>query len=386
MAASITIAEKVLLASMRARMPAVLVGPPGVGKTAKLYELAARMGYELVTLIGSQLDPTDIVGLPKGELLGLTEGGKEIFGTVNLAPWWQVKILRDRKVILFLDEMSNTSSSTRASMLTMLQSREFPNGHKMPKETIVVGAMNPTEQAADGYDLDAPTTNRINFIVWAPSIEEWKEGMLNAWGKKVSEAEMGWRTKIVSFIGDSPSELQKLPTTVHTPESYGVNPRDASEMEVLRYAWPSRRSWDNLARVLAVAGENNIVQDTLAQGIVGYAAAAKLRDWLQRNSQMSPRQLMANPKKMNWSKSSHDESTFLLRSVIDAISDAKTSTQAISVFEEVANQGMQGLGAGYIRELMSICTNSSLPKDTIENNRRRLSALTQAFGSISKKM
>lgn len=383
---SITVAEKVLLASMKARMPAVLVGPPGVGKTAKLYELAERMKYSLVTLIGSQLDPTDIVGLPKGEILGKTEDGEDIYGTVNLSPWWQVKILRERKVILFLDEMSNTSSATRASMLTMLQSREFPNGQKMPKETIVVGAMNPTEQAADGYDLDYPTTNRINFIVWAPSVEEWKAGMLMAWGKKVSENEMEWRKKIVAFIGDQPSELQRLPEPVSSPEAFGVNPRDASEMEVLRYAWPSRRSWDNLTRVLAVADTNHVVQDTLAQGIVGYASAAKLRDWLQRHSQLTPRQLMANPKKMNWKKSSHDESTYLLRSVLDSIKDAKTSTQAIAVFEEIAVQGMQGIGAGYIRELMSLSTNSSLPKDTVELNRRRLSALTQAFGSISKKM
>lgn len=383
---SITVAEKVLLASMKARMPAVLVGPPGVGKTAKLQELAARMGYELIMLVGSQLDPTDIVGLPKGELLGQTEDGKDVFGTVNLSPWWQVRILLNRKVILFLDEWSNTSAATRASMLTMLQSREFPNGQKMPRETIVVGAMNPTEQAADGYDLDAPTTNRINFIVWAPSVEEWKTGMLNAWGKKVSESEMDWRKKIVRFIEDSPASLQKLPTTVNSPESYGVNPRDASEMEVLRYAWPSRRSWDNLSRVLSQADGENMVQDTLAQGIVGYEQAAKFRDWLNRNSTVSPGELMANPRSFNWKKVNQDEATFLLRSVIDSIHDKKTSVQALTIFDEIAKQGMQGMGAGYIQELFSKTTNSSLDQDTILKNRQRIQALSQAYRSISSKM
>lgn len=384
---AITIAEKVLLASMKARMPAVLVGPPGVGKTAKLYELAERMGYELITLIGSQLDPTDIVGLPKGELLGKSEDGKDIYGTVNLSPWWQVRILLYKKVVLFLDEWSNTSAATRASMLTMLQSREFPNGQKMPKETIVVGAMNPTEQAADGYDLDAPTTNRINFIVWAPSVEEWKAGMLKAWGKTVSQTELEWRRRIVSFIEDSPASLQKLPSsTVNTPEAFGVNPKDASEMEVLRYAWPSRRSWDNLARVLAYSDGDRLIQDTLAQGIVGYQEASKFRDWLNRNSQLSPGELMANPKAIQWKKITQDESTFLLRSVIDSILDKKSSVQAIAVFEEIARQGAQGIGAGYIRELMSRCTKSDLDQDTIAKNRQRLQALSQAYGSISSKM
>lgn len=383
---AITVAEKVLLASMRARMPAVLVGPPGVGKTAKLYELATRMGYELITLIGSQLDPTDIVGLPKGELLGKTEDGQDIFGTVNLSPWWQVRILMKKKVILFLDEMSNTSSATRASMLTMLQSREFPNGQKMPRETIVVGAMNPTEQAADGYDLDAPTTNRINFIVWSPSVEEWKEGMLTAWGKKLNERETEWRRKVVRFIEDNPASLQKLPTAVSSPESYGVNPRDASEMEVFRYAWPSRRSWDNLARVLAQSDADHVVQDTLAQGIIGYEAAAKFRDWINRNSQMSPGDLMANPKSMNWKKATQDESMYLLRSVIDSIHDPKTSVQALSVFEEIARQGMQGLGAGFMKQLLDASTKSTLDQDTIAKNRQRISSLTQAYGAISSKM
>ena len=372
---------------MKARMPAVLVGPPGVGKTAKLYELARRMGYELITLVGSQLDPTDIVGLPKGELMGKTEDGKDIYGTVNLSPWWQVQILRNKKVILFLDEMSNTSSATRASMLTMLQSREFPNGQKMPSDTIIVGAMNPTEQAADGYDLDAPTTNRINFIVWSPSVEEWKNGMLIAWGKKVTPAELEWRSLVVRFIEDSPASLQKLPAgTVNTPESFGVNPNDASEMEVLRYAWPSRRSWDNLSRVLAKSPDNKVVQDTLAQGIVGYEQAAKFRDWLNRNSKISPGQLLANPKSVNWKLASVDQSNFLLRSVIDSIHDKKTSVQAINVFEEIVRQKMQGIAAGYMKELNGKVTQSTLDRDTIEKNRIRMNSLAQAFASVAKNM
>lgn len=387
---SITVAEQVLLASMKARMPAVLVGPPGVGKTAKLYELAKRMGYTLITLIGSQLDPTDIVGLPKGELLGKTEDGKDIYGTVNLSPWWQVEILLKKKVILFLDEMSNTSSATRASMLTMLQSREFPNGQKMPADTIVVGAMNPTEQAADGYDLDAPTTNRINFIVWAPSVEEWKAGMLKAWGKKVTPNELAWRQRVVRFIEASPESLQQLPDSspaVENPVSYGANAKDPSEMEVFRYAWPSRRSWDNLSRVLAFTDDKHpVVQDTIAQGIVGYVQASKFRDWLKRNSKMSPLDLMENPRSIDWRRTGQDESTFLLRGVIDHIKDAKTSIQAIAVFEEIARQKMQGIGAGYMKELMSQSTKSSLDQDTIRANRQRLQALTQAYGKISSNM
>lgn len=162
-----------LRATVEARKPCMLVGAPGVGKTATIRAMAESMGYELITLLGSQMDPTDITGLPKGEVIAQDEEGKDIWGTVYLSPWWQVKILQKKKVMLFLDEFSNTSSAVRASMLTMLQNREFPNGTVMPDETIVLGAMNPTEQASDGWELDKPTTNRITFLVWRSLNEDW---------------------------------------------------------------------------------------------------------------------------------------------------------------------------------------------------------------------
>lgn len=382
---SITVAESVLLASMKAKMPAVLVGPPGVGKTSKIAELTNRLGYKLITLIGSQLDPTDIVGLPKAELMGETESGEQIFGTVNLSPWWQVEILRNKKIVLFLDEMSNTSAATRASMLTMLQSREFPNGTKMPAETIVVGAMNPAEEAADGYDLDYPTTNRINFIVWSPSVSEWETGMLNAWGKKVSATEMNWREKIVGFIRDNPGELQRLPSEISTPEAFGVNPNNASEMEVFRYAWPSRRSWDNLARVLAHA-KDTVVQDTLAQGIVGYSAALKFRDWLSKNNSFSPREVLQNPSIVNWRELPHSEANFIIRALLDGISDYKVSVAVIRVFNEIAKQGAQGVAAGYIRELSSKATDKKFGEENVKINRNRIIKLSQNFSNVAKRM
>ena len=210
--------------------------------------------------------------------------------------------------------------------------------------------------------------------------------MLKAWGKKVSDTELEWRRRIVRFIEDSPASLQKLPSTVNTPESYGVNPKDASEMEVFRYAWPSRRSWDNLARVLSYSPEHHVVQDTLAQGIVGYEESTKFRDWLKRNSEISPGDLLANPKAVNWKKTSPDLASYLLRSVVDNIHDKKTASQVIAIFEEIARQGAQGIGAGFIRQVNSKVTHSDLDQDTIAKNRTRMMALAQAFSSITSKM
>lgn len=362
--------NQAVMAAVQARTPVMLVGAPGTGKTESVRAIAKLMGYALITLVGSQMDPTDIVGLPKGENLGKTEDGEDIFGTVNLAPWWQVRILKEKKVILFLDEFSNTSGATRASMLTMLQNREFPNGYRMPAETIVIGAMNPTSQAADGYDLDLPTTNRIFFVPWKTSHESWYKGMLEAWGNEVSADELAWREKIVKFVKENPGELHREPSDRGTKEVYGANLNDPSEAEVFRYAWASRRSWDNLARILTSAPADVSIQDMITQGTVGYSAAAKFRDWLRKNDTINPAAVLADPDIVNWEEIVPNDLSMILRSLTDGVSE-KTFVPTLAVFERVAKEGRAAEGGTYIYDFLKFL-NSPAMKDNA--NKKEFSA------------
>jgi len=343
-----------LKAVCQARIPVMLVGAPGVGKTATIRAMADSMGYSLITLLGSQMDPTDITGLPKGEVIGHDEEGKEIWGTVYLSPWWQVDILQKKKVILFLDEFSNTSSAVRASMLTMLQNREFPNGTTMPPETIVLGAMNPTEQAADGWELDKPTTNRIVFLVWRSLNEDWYNGMLNAWGNKnVSKEEMDWRRRIVAFLKDNPSFVHRENgETEGTPEALGIDANDPSAAEVLRYAWASRRSWDNLSRILAfVDKDDKNIQDEIASGTIGAASAIAFREWLMKNDVLDPRAVIADPKSVDWSTIEVSDANIIFRAVEELITKDNWR-QILALLGEIANQDAQSLVASYVKDFL----------------------------------
>jgi hypothetical protein len=355
--------NQAVMAAVQAKTPVMLVGAPGTGKTESVRAIAKLMGYALITLVGSQMDPTDIVGLPKGEHLGKTETGEDIFGTVNLAPWWQVRILKEKKVILFLDEFSNTSGATRASMLTMLQNREFPNGYVMPEDTIVIGAMNPASQAADGYDLDLPTTNRIFFVPWKTSHDSWYEGMLKAWGKDVSGDELAWREKIVKFIKENPGELHREPTERATKEAYGANLNDPSESEVFRYAWASRRSWDNLARILTSAPADVSIQDMIAQGTVGYSAAAKFRDWLRKNDTINPSAVLADPSIVDWENIVPNDLSLILRSLTDGVTE-KTFVKTLAVFERVAKEGRAAEGGTYVYDLLKFLNSPDMKNST----------------------
>lgn len=370
-------------AAVQARVPVMLVGAPGTGKTASVRELAKKIGYELITIVGSQLDPTDITGLPKGEKVLEKEDGTVVWGTSYLAPWWQVRILTRKKVLLFLDEFSNTPGATRASMLTLLQNREFPNGEEMPPETIVIGAMNPAEQAADGYELDLPTTNRLFFIPWRPSAASWYEGMLSAWGEEVSEKEMNWRRRIVGFVKDNPTWMHREPNDVETTEVYGVNKNDPSQMEVMRSAWASRRSWDKLSQVLGKTGDDFSIQDLIIQGLVGYAAAGAFREWLRRNDIIDPRAVLKNPKKFNWKEMSLDDSNLVLRAIVDMV-DAENSLQVIEVFNVIADAERADLGAPFVKNVIGKLTNSSLPADVVKANRVAILEMVKKYQAISK--
>lgn len=351
---SSAITMQALRAAIEARIPAMIVGPPGVGKTASLRALAKSMDYELITLLGSQMDPTDITGLPKGEVISVEEDGREIWGTVYLAPWWQVRILQKKRVVLFLDEFSNTSSAVRASMLTLLQNREFPNGTSMPPETIVIGAMNPTEQAADGWELDKPTTNRLMFLVWKSPRDEWFEGMLNAWGEKVPEDEMFWRRRIVAYLKDNPSYLHRENNEVTgTPEAHGVNVNDPSEAEVLRYAWASRRSWDNLAKILAFVDQSDaMIQDEISSGLIGRAAAISFREWILENSIIDPKSVLKNPKSVDWETIEVSDANIIFRAVVELI-DGKTWKYVPALLDAISEANAQALVASYITEIIT---------------------------------
>ncbi len=356
-----------LAAAIQARVPTMLVGAPGVGKTATIRSMVKSMDYHLITLLGSQMDPTDITGLPKGEIIGKDDEGNDLWGTVYLSPWWQVEIMRRKKVVLFLDEFSNTSSAVRASMLTLLQNREFPNGQSMPAETIVIGAMNPTEQAADGWELDKPTTNRLLFLVWKSPRDDWYEGMLNAFGETVSEDETYWRHRIVSFLRDNPSYVHKENNEMEgTPEAHGVNVNDPSEAEVLRYAWSSRRSWDNLSRILAFVDKKNAaLQDEISSGIIGRASAIAFREWILENEIIDPAAVLRNPKSVDWATVEVSEANIIFRAVVELINE-KTWRQTLKLLDAVAEAGAEALVTSYMTEIVKRVMGASKAGGTAE--------------------
>lgn len=367
--------------AVRAAIPTMLVGEPGTSKSASMRALAAKMNYEFLILIGSQMEPTDVAGMPRGTKVDVGDGVR-VDATVYSPQWWQILILKKKRVFVFLDEFSNTSPATRASLLTFLQDRVFPNGQKVPKETVILGAMNPAEQAADGYELDLPTANRFFFVPWTPTVESWCEGMETNWGSPCPPEELVWKSKIVRFIRSNPTWLHRIPQDVNTKRVFGVNPDDPSQMEVYRAAWPSRRSWDNLSKALSRCIDESSVQDLLAQGLIGFAASAEFRDWLTRNDSLSPQDVIDNPDGTDWTTIGLSEANVLMRSIV-SMSNDENFENVVKVFEKISADGREGVAASYLNDFLKKMTRAD--SADLPNKRKRLVELVKTYREVTRK-
>lgn len=363
------------MVAFQAHIPSMLVGAPGTGKSAAVRALGERLGYRVIILLGSQMDPTDFSGMPQGRELGKTSSGEKIFGTVNLAPLWQILILKNKKVILFLDEYSNAPASVRSGFLTLIQDRVFANGQKVPKETVIIGGMNPVEEAADGYEMDLPTKNRFFHMSWDPPYDEWFQGMMCNWNKPMSDAEAEWKVKIVNFLRDNPRYVHKQPSEDGS-ELANTAAKTASEKEVLLAAWPSRRSWDNLSKALVPTDGNFRIVNRISQGLVGFEASGAFLNWLRNNETINPRDVLKDPTSVNWKSLSIDDATLLLRSILD-LSNDENALEAIRVFKTIADEGRANIAAPFVPRLFR-----KLSSDEQEV-REKIFDLARSYGNIA---
>lgn len=155
-------AREAIHAAALANQAVLLLGDPGVGKSAVINAIAKEMGMACATLLGATLDPTDVGGLPVVRVSG--KG-------VDRVPLSLIQDAADRPAILFLDEISAAPLPVQAAMLRLVLERVAGDVTLHP-ETRVLCAANPPEQAPGGFDLSAPLMGRVCALHFRPSEDE----------------------------------------------------------------------------------------------------------------------------------------------------------------------------------------------------------------------
>ena len=157
--------------------PILVVGPPGIGKTAIINQIAKELQVGLVTYSMTKHIRQSILGLPF--ISKKTYGGKKYSvleyttSEIIAAVYERIEKHGAKEGILFLDEINCISEKLEPSMLQFLQYKVFGR-HRIPEGWILVMAGN-----TPGYDnfvreFDMVIRDRLKCIEIEPDYGVWK--------------------------------------------------------------------------------------------------------------------------------------------------------------------------------------------------------------------
>lgn len=164
MNASVVVTQKQLidvLLHVAVVCPVHIWGQPGIGKTDLVREFGRQVGLEVVSLLGSQLAPEDLIGVP------MVKDNKTRFFPPDI-------IARDQPYILFLDEFNGAPLEVRRSMYSLVLERRVGT-YTMPEGSIVIAAGNRAHDNAIVHPLPSALINRMVHVHLKVSHRDWLE-------------------------------------------------------------------------------------------------------------------------------------------------------------------------------------------------------------------
>ena len=158
--------------------PVFLIGPPGVGKTAVMRQIAEEMNINLVSYTITHHTRQSAIGLPF--IARKSYGGEEhavteyTMSEIVASVYDQIERSGIREGILFLDEINCVSETLAPTMLQFLQYKMFGT-HKVPEGFVLITAGNPPEYNRSVRDFDIVTLDRVKRIDVTADFPVWKE-------------------------------------------------------------------------------------------------------------------------------------------------------------------------------------------------------------------
>lgn len=216
--------------------PVFLMGPPGIGKTAIMEQIAAEMRVGLLSYSMTHHTRQSALGLPvivhknyKGMECDISEYTmSEIIASV----YDLMESTGVEKGILFLDELNCVSETLAPIMLQFLQYKIFGR-HRVPDGWIVVTAGNPPEYNNSVREFDIVTWDRLKRIDVEPDFDVWKE-----YAYKV-----GIHPSVVTFLEIRKDDFYKVESTVEGKK------------------FVTARGWDDLSQMIVLYEMHGIKVD-----------------------------------------------------------------------------------------------------------------------------
>ena len=195
------------------RIPAIrqrqllLIGPPGIGKTQIMEQVARECKVALVSYTITHHTRQSAVGLPfirEKEFGGKTYSVTEYTMSEIIASVYEkIEQTGLKEGILFIDEINCVSETLAPTMLQFLQCKTFGN-QKVPEGWVIVAAGNPPEYNRSVREFDVVTLDRIKKIDVEADFSVWKEYAYQA----------GVHQAVISYLELKKENFYRVETTV----------------------------------------------------------------------------------------------------------------------------------------------------------------------------
>jgi hypothetical protein len=233
--------RKAMLSAFKAKRPIFLWGPPGIGKSEVVAEVAQELGGFMIDLRMAQMEPTDIRGIPYFN--------KEL-GKMDWAPPVD---LPDEEfaskyplIVLFLDEMNSAPPAVQAAGYQLVLNRQVGK-YKLPDNVVIVAAGNRDSDKGVTYRMPMPLANRFIHLEMRADFNAWQ---LWAVDKKIHK-------DVVGYLSFAKQDL------------YDFDSKGSSR------AFATPRSWCFVSDLLQDETMDTDTQFNLVSGAIGEGLAVK---------------------------------------------------------------------------------------------------------------
>lgn len=218
--------------------PVMIWGPPGVGKSQLVAQIADKHQVAVIDIRLSQMEPSDLRGIPFR-----SDGGVE---------WAVPTMLPDAKRhgedgILFLDEITSAPPSVSAAAYQLILDRRLGD-YRVPEGWAIVAAGNRQGDRGVTYTMPAPLANRFSHFELETHLDDWV-----GWAYQE-----GIDERLIAFLRFRPDLIFEF-DPAHNP-----------------VAFPSPRSWEFAHRALQKFSQHEALLTQTLQACVGPAAGIEL--------------------------------------------------------------------------------------------------------------
>jgi len=222
--------------------PVMLWGPPGVGKSQMVGQVAARHKIPVIDIRLSQMEPTDLRGIP--------------FRVNDVVEWAVPAMLPDVKRhgkngILFLDEITSAAPTVSAAAYQLILDRRLGE-YEVPKGWAIFAAGNRQGDRGVTYSMPAPLANRFSHFEVETHLDDW---VAWAYANQIDE-------RVIAFLRFRPELLFDF-DPAHNP-----------------VAFPSPRSWEFAHRAVQKFLDQPDLLLGALQACVGPAAGIELKAFI----------------------------------------------------------------------------------------------------------